>query len=220
MALKFKNALVSVSDKTGLIDFIKPLAEQGLRVVSTGGTAKYMRDNGIQVIDISEQTQFPEIMDGRVKTLHPKVHMALLARDHNEEDQATLRENEVDAFDLVIGNLYPFEEALGKKLDERGLIEFVDIGGPSFLRSAAKSYERIAVICDPKDYSWIQEKTELSIEDKKHLASKIFAHTSSYDSMIANQLSGDSIEQFCLGGEYISELRYGENPQQKASTLR
>lgn len=216
----FKNALVSVSDKNGLADFLKPHVENGLRILSTGGTAKYLKENGIPIVDVSDQTGFPEVMDGRVKTLHPKIHMALLSRDHVEMDQKILEENGIEAIDLVIGNLYPFEGALKKNLSDREISEFIDIGGPSFLRAAAKSYERISVICDPDDYQWINEKKELSLNDRRQLAAKIFAHTSSYDAMIANELSGKDLKTFCLGGSFVSELRYGENPQQKSVWYR
>ena len=183
----FKNALVSVSDKTGLIEFIKPLAQKGMRVVSTGGTAKFLEENGIKVIQVSEQTGFPEIMDGRVKTLHPNIHMALLARKDEADDIEILKRHKVEPFDLVVGNLYPFES----KPD----IENIDIGGPSFLRSASKSFDRIAVVCDPNDYAKITasiaELKELTYEDRKLLAAKVFAHTSAYDSMITNWLEPD-----------------------------
>ena len=217
----FKNALVSVSNKEGLVEFLKPFAENGLRVVSTGGTAKHLKENGIEIVDVSEQTGFPEVMDGRVKTLHPHIHMALLSRDHVTADSEILEEKGLAPFDLVIGNLYPFEEALTSgKLDDRKLAEFIDIGGPSFLRASAKSYERITVICDPKDYSMIAEKNEVTLEDRKQLAAKVFAHTSSYDSMIANQMFDQGSKGFSLGGEFQSSLRYGENPQQEASWYR
>ena len=219
----FKNALISCSNKKGLSDFVGPLSQKGLRVVSTGGTQKYLNDCGIEVVEVSEQTDFPEVMGGRVKTLHPKVHMALLARSWESEDQETLSEFGVEPFDLVVGNLYAFEEAWSKGLTERDLAEFIDVGGPSFLRAAAKNYERIAVICDPDDYEWVLKKGELDLEDRKQLASKVFAHTSYYDSMIAASLGseGDSEGltscEHVLGGRRVQRLRYGENPAQTAS---
>ena len=149
----FKNALVSVSDKTGLVDFLKPLYESGLRIVSTGGTAKTLRDAGMKVIDVSEQTGFPECMDGRVKTLHPRIHMALLSREGNTEDERLLFEEDLAPFDLLIVNLYPFEAALSKKGSEEDLIENIDIGGPSLLRGAAKNFARLTVLVDPADYA-------------------------------------------------------------------
>lgn len=215
----FRNALVSVSDKTGLIDFIKPLAEKGMRVVSTGGTAKYLSENGIDVIQVSHQTGFPEVMDGRVKTLHPKIHMALLARSYEPRDQEVLEEYDIEPFDLVVGNLYPFEAEPD--------IENIDVGGPSFLRAAAKSHERIAVVCDPKDYAGVLKSAtangQLTLGERRKLAAKIYAHTSYYDGMITKWLSAqtDDVQQSLdINGTFFSELRYGENPQQKAAWFK
>lgn len=242
MSTPFRNALVSVSDKTGLVDFLKPYVAQGLRVVSTGGTLKHLKENGIAAIDISEQTGFPEVMDGRVKTLHPRVHMALLARDGNSEDQALLANEKLAPFDLLIVNLYPFEEARAKGAEGDELIEFIDIGGPSMLRSAAKNHSRIAVVSDPKDYAWVRSKTNssqgLTLEDRRWLAAKVFSHTSRYDDLIARSLApavdhstfvtaSDAKETHSeidswnnLTGRLVSELRYGENPHQKAAWYR
>ncbi|MCB0408363.1 MAG: bifunctional phosphoribosylaminoimidazolecarboxamide formyltransferase/IMP cyclohydrolase [Bdellovibrionales bacterium] len=218
---QFRNALVSVSDKTGLIDFIVPLAKSGMRVVSTGGTAKALREAGVPVIDVSDQTGFPEVMDGRVKTLHPKIHMGLLARAGHEGDLELLKDYGIDAFDLVVGNLYPFEEALKKNLSLNEQIEFIDIGGPSFLRSAAKSFDRMTVLCDPSDYSFVLKQGKTTLDDRKYLASKVFAHTSVYDGMISNYLSNnDSRREWSVPGKKVSDLRYGENPQQKAAWYR
>ncbi|HEX4926155.1 MAG TPA: bifunctional phosphoribosylaminoimidazolecarboxamide formyltransferase/IMP cyclohydrolase [Bdellovibrionales bacterium] len=217
----FKNALVSVSDKAGLAEFLKPHAERGLRIVSTGGTAKYLRENGFKVVEAAEQTGFPEVMDGRVRTLHPHIHMALLARSWAEEDLGLLRSRGLEPFDLVIGNLYPFEASLQDNEGERELVENIDIGGPALLRASAKSFERITVICDPKDYEWIREKSELTLEDRRMLASKVFAHVSSYDAMIANHFAGGHVhENYGWGGSLVQELRYGENAQQKAYWFR
>lgn len=211
----FKNALVSCSDKSGLPEFLKALQKKGLRIVSTGGTAQLLRNSGLDVVDVSAQTGFPEVMDGRVKTLHPKIHMALLARDDDAGDLSTLRENKIEPFDLVIGNLYPFEEEPS--------VDTIDIGGPSFLRAAAKSFSRIAVVCDPRDYSWIIERETLTVADRQKLAAKVFAHTASYDAMIARYYVGDDIMNFhdhSLGGALVQSLRYGENPHQKANWYR
>ncbi len=214
----FKNALVSVTDKTGLAEFLKPYVNQGLRVVSTGGTAQYLRDNGIPVVYVQEQTGFPEVMDGRVRTLHPNIHMALLARTENPEDMSLLKEYKLEPFDLVIGNLYPFEKYSQTISDERELSEYIDIGGPALLRASAKNFHQIAVICDPSDYGWISEKKNLEIHDRKKLAAKLFAHISNYDSLIARTLAEDStsLTRQTFPAQLISELRYGENPQQKA----
>lgn len=219
MSKTFKNALVSVSDKTGLVDFLKPLHEKGLRIVSTGGTAKTLRDSGFKVVDVSEQTGFPEVMDGRVKTLHPNIHMALLSREGNSEDAAILKAHEVEPFDLLIVNLYPFEQALATKADQAELIENIDIGGPSLLRGAAKNFERITVVVDPADYKHLQ--TIPSRDDRQRLAAKAFAHVSSYDAMISHTLSPHTIfPQFPLGGTIQQPLRYGENPHQKAQWFK
>ncbi|MEK7357617.1 MAG: bifunctional phosphoribosylaminoimidazolecarboxamide formyltransferase/IMP cyclohydrolase [Bdellovibrionota bacterium] len=216
----FKNALVSVSDKSGLVDFLKPFVAKGLRVVSTGGTLKHLRENGINAVEVSEQTGFPEVMDGRVKTLHPRVHMALLARSENAEDQALLKKEKLDPFDLVVVNLYPFESARAKGVEGDELIEYIDIGGPSMLRSAAKSHERIAVVCDPSDYTWIAAKGELNLADRRKLAARVYAHTSQYDDLIAKTLSEEADRPTTLVGRQVSELRYGENPHQRAAWFR
>src|SRR5690606_2038147 len=142
----------------------------------------------IPVVDVSEQTGFPEVMDGRVRTLHPKIHMALLARQENSDDMEILKKHNLDSFDLVIGNLYPFEEQSKKDMDERALTEFIDIGGPALLRAAAKNYHQITVLCDPDDYNWIDEKTDLSLEKRKFLAAKVFSHISTYDSLVGRTL--------------------------------
>ncbi len=217
----FRRALVSVSDKTGLVDFLKPLVSQGLKIVSTGGTSKHLQEAGISVIDISQQTDFPEILEGRVKTLHPKVHMALLGRVDRADDMKTLQHYEVEPFDLVVGNLYPFEGALAKGYEGDELIEYIDIGGPSFLRSAAKNFKSITIVCDPKDYEWIlKTQGDLSFDQRKHLASKVFSHTASYDALIAEALGGSSNLDHALGGQLVQELRYGENPHQKSNWFR
>ncbi len=203
--MKFKNALVSCSDKSGLLEFLKPF--EGLRIVSTGGTAKYLRQNGFEVVDVSEQTGFQEVMEGRVKTLHPLVHMGLLARAGI--DDSVLSDAGIEAFDLVVVNLYPFESALrsGKIGDE--LIEFIDVGGPSMLRAAAKNFNRVTVLCDPKDYDKVDQLTP------KELAAKVFRLTSSYDALIAESLSSEPQTPFVYGAEKVLTLRYGENPHQK-----
>lgn len=220
MSIKFKNALVSVSDKTGLAEFLKPLQQQGLRIVSTGGTARFLKEQGLQVEDVSTQTGFEEVMDGRVKTLHPNIHMALLARKNNKSDQQTLKNFSLEAFDLVIGNLYPFEKALA---DSRGdLIEFIDIGGPSFLRAAAKNYEAITTVCDANDYQDLLKLDETDLKTRKKLAAKVFRHVASYDSLVATTLEEQSLpeDNLCISSQHIKTLRYGENPQQQASWYR
>lgn len=212
----FKNALISVSDKTGLIEFLDPFVQQGLRLVSTGGTYKYLQEAGFPVVEISEQTGFPEVMGGRVKTLHPRVHMALLARASVKEDFTLLEESGLQAFDLLICNLYPFEESVKKGLQGHDLIEKIDIGGPSMLRAAAKNFERMTVICDCKDYDWVAAKKELNLQDRKQLAARVFAHTAAYDTLVAQEMgAGFGLEHSYAGRKGI-ELRYGENPHQPA----
>lgn len=217
----FKNALISVSNKTGLISFLRPYAEAGLRIVSTGGTARYLKENGFAVVDVSEQTGFPEVMDGRVKTLHPKIHMALLSR---ESDQALLRSENIEAFDLLICNLYPFEEAVLENKSGSELIEKIDVGGPSMLRAAAKNFERVTVICDPNDYSWVQMQKEIKKSDRQKLAARAFSHLSAYDSLVSEKLNetasfdnSDWTTNWTMAGKLKTKLRYGENPQQKAA---
>lgn len=220
----FKNALVSVSDKTGLVEFLKPLAEKGLRVVSTGGTAAHLKEHGIKVIDLKEQTGFPEVMGGRVKTLHPRVHMPLLARASEPADFELLKKEGLEAFDLVIVNLYPFEQTLKQEgVSEAEMIEKIDIGGPTLLRASSKNFERITVACDPADYRWLA-KGETTREERKKLAAKVFSHVSRYDSLISHWFGSPEAgtfaagsEEISFGGRKVAELRYGENPAQKAS---
>ncbi|MCJ8275771.1 MAG: bifunctional phosphoribosylaminoimidazolecarboxamide formyltransferase/IMP cyclohydrolase, partial [Bdellovibrionales bacterium] len=212
----FKNALVSVSDKTGLEDFLKPFAEKGMRIVSSGGTAKYLQDKGFDVVKVSEQTQFPEVMGGRVKTLHPHIHMPLLYRSDVPEDGEILKERGLEPFDLVVVNLYPFAEALKKDFKQREMVEFIDIGGPTLLRASAKNFSDISVVCDPSDYKWINEKEELTLQDRQKLSAKVFSHVSRYDSMIANYLTGEETFGAQITGTQKDKLRYGENPQQEA----
>ncbi len=214
---RFKNILVSVSDKTGLVEFLKPLYDEGTRIVSTGGTAKVLRDAGCKVIDVSEQTGFPECMDGRVKTLHPRVHMALLARPGHKEDDQLLKDHEITPFDMVIVNLYPFEQTLATKAGQAELIENIDIGGPSMIRAAAKNFERVTVVVDPEDYKALAQGPVPNREQKLRLAAKAFAHCGTYDAMISQTFSmGEAFPNFGLGGTKLQELRYGENPHQKA----
>lgn len=213
----FKRALVSVSDKTGLIEFLEPLVRQGLEIVSTGGTAEYLKKQSWKITDISEVTKFPEVLDGRVKTLHPFVHMGLLAKMDSAAHVKTLQDHHVKAFDLVVGNLYPFEKGLQDNLAGADLIEKIDIGGPSFLRSAAKNFSNLTVVCDPSDYTWIQEKKyALDLSDRKLLASRVFRLTSDYDQMIASALNENVETVHSFSGKLKQKLRYGENEQQSA----
>lgn len=218
----FRRILASVSDKQGLVDFLKPFIEQGATVVSSGGTADTLSKAGVPVTEVSQYTGFPECLGGRVKTLHPKVHMGLLYRSGNEQDADTLSEHEVQPFDLVVVNLYPYAEARTQGLSDKELIEYIDIGGPSMLRASAKNYENVCIICDPADYRWIAEKNgELSLDDRRYLAAKVFQMTSQYDQMIAKDLYknleslNEQSKPLMLQGNLVSSLRYGENPHQK-----
>ena len=206
----FKNALVTVSDKTGLVDFIKPLVEKGMRVVSTGGTARYLKSHKIPIIEVSEQTKFPEVLSGRVKTLHPFVHIPVLARQDTPEDEEILKKYGLEHFDLVVCNLYPFSD--NSHLEEdKDLVEWIDVGGPSLLRAAAKNFFKITTIHSPESYKEIKNGTT-SLEQRKKLASRVFRHLSSYDSVIANKLGNERF--FSIQGEFFKKLRYGENPHQ------
>lgn len=217
----WKRALVSVSDKSGLVELLTPLVAEGLSIVSTGGTAQFLRDKGFKVTEIAEVTGFPEVMDGRVKTLHPNVHMALLGRSDVQEHVDVMKRFSVESFDLVIVNLYPFEEAARKKASLHELIEKIDIGGPSMLRSAAKNHQQVAVLCDPSDYAWfLENRSQWSEKFGRRLAAKVYAHTSVYDGLIARELGYEEPALFPAGGKLVQSLRYGENPQQKASWYR
>ncbi len=213
-----RNILVSVFNKKNLEMLSDVFNKTSDVIISTGGTAKVLRKLGFEVKDVGDLTGFPEVMDGRVKTLHPKIHMGLLARKDNEEDIKTLKKFDAEFFDIVIGNLYDFEAGLKQNNSEDQQIELIDIGGPSFLRSAAKSFQRITVICDPDDYVLLKEP--LSLEKRKWLAAKVFRHTSYYDSQIAEWMSSEILKEHTFGTKKVEELRYGENPQQKAYWLK
>ena len=221
-----KRALVSVSDKTGLVEFVQGLVDCGYEIISTGGTKKALENAGIKTIGISEVTGFPEIMDGRVKTLHPKVHGALLCVRDNPDHVRQLKELGIEYIDLVCVNLYPFKETVQKEgVSHEEIIENIDIGGPSMLRSASKNYQSIPVLCDPKDYekvlNEIKENGETTLETREHLATKVFRHTARYDAMIADYLTKRTHEEFpeslTITFDKVQDLRYGENPHQKAA---
>lgn len=224
-----KRALVSVSDKQGIIEFVSELVEQGFEIISTGGTSKLLQDAGINVIGISEITKFPEMMDGRVKTLHPSIHGGLLGVRSNEEHMRQMSEQGIQPIDLVCVNLYPFKETIMKpNVSFEEAIENIDIGGPSMLRSAAKNHESVTVVVDPSDYEVVlkelTEQNDVSIETKRRLAAKVFRHTAAYDSLIANYLTGqvgeENPESYTVTYELKQSLRYGENPHQKATFYR
>ncbi len=230
-AAAYKNALVSVSDKTGLTDFLRPLAEKGMRIVSTGGTARFLRKEGLAVTALEEQTGFPEMFSGRVKSLHPRIYMPVLARGWEPSDLKALKTLGLQPFDLVACNFYPFEEHKNSA-DDKNLTEWIDVGGPSLLRAAAKNFFSVTALCSPEDYK--KALAGSSLKWRKKLAAKAFRRLSQYDGMIAESLSPDAglasrkacgphaessnkqPEPFVLKGELIQELRYGENPGQKA----
>ncbi|MGB2706015.1 MAG: bifunctional phosphoribosylaminoimidazolecarboxamide formyltransferase/IMP cyclohydrolase [Candidatus Omnitrophota bacterium] len=222
--VKIKRALVSVSDKTGIEDLAKTLNEFGVEILSTGGTAKKIKDLGIPVKDVSDYTGFPEMMDGRVKTLHPKIHGGLLALRKNKEHMDTAKKHGIGMIDMVVVNLYPFEKTVAKPdvtLEEA--IENMDIGGPSMLRSAAKNNRAVAVVTNPAKYPDIikelkTNKGSLSEKTLKDLAVEVFRRTSEYDSAIYNFLSGNQTsDSLGLNFKKAQDLRYGENPHQKAT---
>ncbi|MDP2983799.1 MAG: bifunctional phosphoribosylaminoimidazolecarboxamide formyltransferase/IMP cyclohydrolase [Candidatus Latescibacter sp.] len=217
------NALISVSDKTGVVEFARALSEMGVRIISTGGTARSLKEAGVAVTPIDQVTGFPEILDGRVKTLHPKVHGGLLAVRDSEEHLRQLRENGIDFIDLVAVNLYPFEKTVAREdvsLEEA--IENIDIGGPTMLRSAAKNCRYVAAVCDPVDYepviAELKAEGRLSDRTRQYLAAKVFRHTADYDAAIDTFLSQHFLGENVLRLKYTKgvELRYGENWHQKA----
>ncbi|MEM1688885.1 MAG: bifunctional phosphoribosylaminoimidazolecarboxamide formyltransferase/IMP cyclohydrolase [Candidatus Hadarchaeales archaeon] len=222
--MKIKRALVSVYNKTGIVDFCKELQKLGIEIISTGRTAKLLRENGIRVLEVSEITKFPEMLDGRVKTLHPKIHGGILAIRDKDEHIRQIREQGIEPIDLVVVNLYPFEEVVAKGASLEEAIENIDIGGPAMVRSAAKNYKYVGVIVDPEDYPKILEEIrntgELSEKTREMLAVKAFLHTARYDAIISNYLGsvfeyGDFPEIFNLSYRKIAMLRYGENPHQR-----
>ena len=218
-----KRALVSVSDKTGLVDFVKGLQTAGWEIIATGGTQKLLEESGVKTIGISEVTGFPEICDGRVKTLHPKVHGGLLARRDDESHLQALRENGIEFIDLVCVNLYPFRETIAKEGTTMAeAIEKIDIGGPSMLRSAAKNYNDVTVVCDPADYNTILAEINATgnttLETRLQLSAKAYTHTAQYDACIATYMREKAglNEKLFLEFDLKQGLRYGENPHQSA----
>lgn len=221
-----KRALISVSDKTGIVELAAELERCGIEIISTGGTAKTLANAGIKVVNVSDITGYPECLDGRVKTLHPAVHGGLLAIRNNPDHMKQIKELGIEPIDIVIINLYPFKQTILKgNIELEEAIENIDIGGPTMLRAAAKNYQDVVVIVDPADYSVVLEELKnshvISIKTKFELAYKVFEHTSHYDTLIAKYLR-DKIgveffpESLSLTFEKVQEMRYGENPHQKA----
>jgi len=224
--MAIQRALLSVSDKTGLVEFAKVLAEEfGVELLSTGGTARAIRDAGIEVKDVADYTGAPELFEGRLKTLHPKVHGGLLQKRNDEDHQKQAKENEIPPIDLVVVNLYPFEATIAKEgVTREEAIEQIDIGGPSMLRSAAKNHDAVTVVTDPGDYDLIvsemrENEGQTTRRMREGLAVKVFRRTGEYDTTIANHLgqSGDSTAgRFDVSLALETDLRYGDNPHQEA----
>src|SRR5262249_55916954 len=231
---RIQRAILSVTDKTGLVEFARKLSDLNIELISTGGTAKLLRDSGIKVKDISDLTGFPEMLDGRVKTLHPKVHGGILHRRSEASHRAAVAEHGIQPIDMVVVNLYAFEKTAAKPgVQFEELIENIDIGGPSMIRSAAKNFYDVAVVTSPLDYSAIANELsrnggELSAQTKWRLAQRAFATTAAYDSAIASTLEkinpdGDAGPAAAFPGSLrlsfnkVMDLRYGENPHQKAA---
>ncbi len=226
---RITRALISVSDKTGLLDFARTLAGHGIELISTGGTSKAIADAGIAVRDVSEITQFPEMMDGRVKTLHPKVHGGLLAIRENPEHEAAMLAHGIGQIDLLVVNLYPFEATVAKGAGYDDCIENIDIGGPAMIRAAAKNHGDVAVVVDVSDYAVIAEALAAnngatSLELRKKLAQKAYARTAAYDAAISNWFAnaiGETTPAYrAIGGALAEAMRYGENPHQSAGFYR
>ncbi|HMB90582.1 MAG TPA: bifunctional phosphoribosylaminoimidazolecarboxamide formyltransferase/IMP cyclohydrolase [Rhodothermales bacterium] len=230
--VKVRRALLSVFDKTGLIDFAQKLAEHGVALVSSGGTARKLRDAGLDVQEVGDLTGFPEILGGRVKTLHPKVHGGLLARQNDPEDMAELAEHQIEPFDLVVVNLYPFEQTIAKEgVTEAEAVENIDIGGPGMVRASAKNFAFVGVVTSPDDYDAIASELDsnegrLSMATRRRLAHTAFEHTATYDRAIADYFAGnvsDESEAEALPAALsihlprAQSLRYGENPHQQAA---
>ena len=225
--MTIRRALLSVSDKTGLAELGQALAQRGVELVSTGGTAKALRDAGLTVLDIADLTGFPEMMDGRVKTLHPKVHGGLLAVRDNPEHAAAMAEHHIAAIDLVVVNLYPFAQTVAKGAGRDEIIENIDIGGPSMVRSAAKNHAYVTILTDPADYPAFLAELETSggattYDFRRLMAARAYSATAAYDAMISQWFAFADQQQFfpemlAVNGRRVTELRYGENPHQRAA---
>lgn len=223
-------ALISVSDKTGIVEFAKELVSLGIEIISTGGTYNKLKSEGIPAIEISELTGFPECLDGRVKTLHPIVHAGLLAMRSKPEHMQQLKDLNIETIDMVVVNLYPFKATILKDgVTREEAVENIDIGGPTMLRSAAKNYQDVAVVVDPRDYETVLNELkadkQVSLDTKFYLMQKVFMHTSNYDTMIADYLKKERNdhelpETLTMTFEKVQDMRYGENPHQKAAFYR
>ena len=216
-----KYALLSVWDKTGIVDLARTLVENDFKLLSSGGTAKELSNAGIEITEVSEYTGAPEMMDGRVKTLHPKIHGGLLGR--RGIDDAVMAERGIEKIDLLVVNLYPFEDMSGKGLPLNELVEYIDIGGPAMIRAAAKNFRDVAVVTDPKDYDFIKaavKENGLTEAERLYLARKVFARIAAYDGAISNYLYSHRIGVPEVFSVQFRNLRYGENHQKAAIRKR
>lgn len=225
-AIKITRALISVSDKDGIEGFARTLEQRGIEILSTGGTAKALQDAGIKVTEVSEHTNFPEIMEGRVKTLHPKIHGGILAKRNNTEHLQAMKDNDIQSIDMVVINLYPFVETIHSDADFSKCIENIDIGGPAMIRAAAKNHDFVTVVTDPQDYQRIIENLDnnngsVTQELRRSLAFTAFSLTATYDSSVAGWLAEQTEEstprRISFSGTLKQKLRYGENPHQNAA---
>lgn len=225
-----RRAIISVSDKTGIVELATRLARRGIEIISTGGTAARLKEAGLKVIAIDDVTGYPECLDGRVKTLHPKIHGGVLAMRSNQEHMATLQQLDIEPIDLVIINLYPFRQTVARPDASREeCIENIDIGGPTLLRAAAKNYQDVTVVIDPRDYDTVLQEIETeggtTLETRFRLAARVFEHTAAYDALIASYLAAQQPnkilpEHLTLTYDLVGGLRYGENPHQPATYYR
>ncbi len=213
-----KKALISVSDKKGIVNFARFLSEKGYEIISTGSTAKLLNENGVQTLPVEDYTEFPEILDGRVKTLHPKIHGGILFVRNNAEHVKTVKQLNISPIDIVVVNLYPFEKTALETDDTDILIENIDIGGPSMLRAAAKNYKNVLVICDVNDYTDIMRNFDnIDESTRRSYALKTFAHTAYYDFLIVEKFNFIKTDKSGIALKKAFDLRYGENPQQQAA---
>lgn len=224
MKIMPKTALISVSDKSGIVEFAKGLKKHGIKIISTGGTAKLLAQSGVEIMEISEFTGFPEMLDGRVKTLHPRVHAGLLNVRDNAEHQKTMKEHNLENIDMVVVNLYPFEATVAKGASHDEIVENIDIGGPSMVRSAAKNHKFVAIVTDNKDFDRILTQLDnggTDLETRMDLARKAYAHTGVYDSIIANyfnqKLGVKFPDEISIPARKKQPMRYGENPHQESA---
>lgn len=229
MEITMKNAIISVSDKTNIVEFASELVKLGFNIYSTGGTSKILSEHNIPNIEIAKYTGSPEILDGRVKTLHPKIHGGILAKRNNTKHLDEIQKYEILPFDLVVVNLYPFEQTILKTTNEDEIVENIDIGGVTLIRAAAKNYEDVLVVVDVRDYNNVIEQLKsgkVNLQFRKYFATKAFFHTARYDSIIANWFMNSSnkeifdFEEYSIGIKKITNLRYGENPHQKAALYK